>query len=194
MDRNDGVERELKGHGWLGRAADGGSNEKCAVSGCGQLRLGKLHIGYAPKFFDDIVVPQGSVEIIPTEKELYIMELVRRGVYAVVPVEEATRPQQSAWGMSPAERAWAAYSEQVAALLKEKNAYGTAWQDAGYMSNLSRILSKASRLKNMMWRDDESNGIGASVGGESVADTLLDLGPLAAFMVTNFEEGNRWGS
>jgi hypothetical protein len=94
----------------------------------------------------------------------------------------------------PAVAAWDAFSAQVRdTIVRKSQGYGNAWQAQGYMGNLARVLSKTSRLKNILWKDDQSNGIGASVGGESLADTLVDLGALAAFLSANFEEGNRWG-
>ena len=91
---------------------------------------------------------------------------------------------------------WQIHSDAVLALLKKKQAYGDAWQEQGYMGNLARILSKTSRLKNMVWRDTpfEPGTEEASSGSEeTLIDTLLDLSALCAFMAANIEEGNRWG-
>jgi hypothetical protein len=93
--------------------------------------------------------------------------------------------------------AFAAYSEAVLALVREKDAaYGGAWQKQGYMGNLSRILSKTARLENMLWRDNPWLGTGGDESdeeAESVLDTLKDLMALAAFCAANIEDGNRWG-
>jgi hypothetical protein len=94
----------------------------------------------------------------------------------------------------PAVQAWDAFSAQVRdTIVRKSEGYGDAWRRQGHMGNLARVLSKSARLENMLWRDDQSNGIGASVGGESVADTLVDMAALCAFLLANFEEGNRWG-
>lgn len=95
---------------------------------------------------------------------------------------------------SEAAIAFVAHSEATLSLVRAKDAaYGGAWSKQGYMGNLARIMSKTARLESMLWKDDPSNGIGVSVGDESVLDTLHDLMALAAFMASNFEEGNRWG-
>lgn len=94
--------------------------------------------------------------------------------------------------MSQGETAFAAYAEAVQKLIRSKDAaYGGAWQRQGYMGNLARIMSKAARLENMMWRDDGYTD--ATDEDESVMDTLKDLMALAAFMAANIEDGNRWG-
>jgi hypothetical protein len=102
-------------------------------------------------------------------------------------------PDREQFWPGSAEGVWQGHADAVQALLKTKQAYGNAWREQGYMGNLARIQSKTARLRNMLWRDDESNGIGVSEGGESVADTLKDLSALCSFMLANFEDGNRWG-
>lgn len=87
---------------------------------------------------------------------------------------------------------WRAHAALVAAKLEEKVAYGSAWEEQGYMGNIGRILSKASRLKNLTWRDEQGAG-DVPEGDESVLDTLLDLSALCALAIANIEEGNRWG-
>lgn len=74
-------------------------------------------------------------------------------------------------------------------LAKEKNAaYGSAWREQGYMGNLARILSKAARLKNMMWRDSAS-----MYADEPPTDTARDLLNLTAFFLINLCNRNKWG-
>lgn len=97
--------------------------------------------------------------------------------------------------------AFTAHADATLALVREKDkAYGGAWQKQGYMGNLSRIMSKTARLENMMWRDggpDVSvamDGSDADPGTEHVLETLHDLMALCAFMASNIEEGNKWGS
>lgn len=67
--------------------------------------------------------------------------------------------------------------------------YGNAWQDQGWMGNLARIMSKTSRLKNMLWQSFDMQS-----AEESTQDTLLDQINLSAFMVRNMAAGNRWGN
>jgi len=93
----------------------------------------------------------------------------------------------------PAVQAWDAFTAQVRDLIIKKSAgYGDAWQQQGYMGNLARILSKAARLENMLWRDYTLETAQID-GGEAAMDTLQDLGALCAFMIANLDEGNRWG-
>jgi hypothetical protein len=85
-------------------------------------------------------------------------------------------------------------------LLEHKNAaYGDAWRHQGYMGNLARLQSKVQRLRNLLWRDPDSNGypiqpLDIAGGEETVTDTLVDLINLAAMMAVNWNEDNRWGS
>lgn len=89
--------------------------------------------------------------------------------------------------------AWDKYAEKVRELILAKSQdYGNAWVAQGYMGNLARVLSKEARLKNMLWRDDPDR-YHRDEHGESVQDTLYDLGALAAFLVANLEKDNRWG-
>lgn len=89
----------------------------------------------------------------------------------------------------PALEAWDQFSSVVRKTIADKSqGYGDAWKDQGSMGNLARVLSKASRLRNLCWGDKE-----LEVGIEPVEDTLIDLAALAAFMMKNVEEGNRWG-
>ena len=67
--------------------------------------------------------------------------------------------------------------------------YGGAWRSQGYMGNVARVLSKASRLKTLMWCDEDPN----ETLEEPVMDTLIDIINVAAFAVLNLREGNRWG-
>jgi hypothetical protein len=154
----------LQGHGWLGPANAAGSNDTlCEELGCGRPRLDKVHIGYPVRH---------ATHAVPERRSM-------------VPV-----------GVSdiPAVQAWDVYAAQVRDLLVRKAGYGNSWQHQGYMGNIGRVLSKADRLKELMWQDhnpfDKTSELEEE---ESVQDTLMDIGPLAAFAVANLEEGNRWG-
>lgn len=98
----------------------------------------------------------------------------------------------------PALEAWDAFSPEVRRIIEAKSkGYGSAWQVQGYMGNLARVLSKSSRLKNILWNDntgDHSDGEEVHPQYESLQDTLRDLAALCAFMASNIEEGNRWGN
>lgn len=74
-------------------------------------------------------------------------------------------------------------------VVSKSEGYGRAWEEQGWQGNLGRILSKASRLRHMLWRSEPV----LAVGTEHVRETLLDLANLCAFMAHNLEEGNRWG-
>lgn len=88
------------------------------------------------------------------------------------------------------------YFEECTDLVRSKNPkYGEAWKRQGYMGNLARIMSKASRLQSMLWRDAEDGPpVPESDVTESIEDTLRDLANLTAFMTLNYTEGNRWGA
>lgn len=70
-------------------------------------------------------------------------------------------------------------------------AYGGAWRRQGYMGSLARLMSKADRLRNMLWTNASSYGL--TEGEETVQDTLQDMANLAGFMYRNYEDGNQWG-
>lgn len=71
---------------------------------------------------------------------------------------------------------------------RKAKTYGMAWWSEGYMGNVARVLSKASRIRKMLWRDQPFND-----ASEPVWDTLMDLINLAGFAVINHREGNKWG-
>jgi hypothetical protein len=97
-----------------------------------------------------------------------------------------THPDQVGWGEMEAIRK---VMEECINLQQRKGfAYGSAWRDQGYMGNVGRVLSKASRLRNMVWRNNQIED-----AEESVADTLRDLINLAAFAMINMRLGNKWG-
>lgn len=68
--------------------------------------------------------------------------------------------------------------------------YGEAWRDQGWMGNLARVMSKSSRLRNMLWRNtfEQSESM-----DESVEDTALDMINLLGFMLINRRGLNPWG-
>lgn len=70
---------------------------------------------------------------------------------------------------------------------KERH-YAGAWRDQGWRGNLARVLSKTSRLRNMLWRSDPIEG-----SGEPAQDTLQDLISLTAFTILNRQARNEWG-
>lgn len=78
-----------------------------------------------------------------------------------------------------------------ALILQQQKAstYGEAWRDQGWAGNVSRVLSKASRLRNMLWRDQPIES-----DKEPVVETLLDMINLAAFAIINYNAKNRWGN
>lgn len=80
------------------------------------------------------------------------------------------------------------YAEAFNLFVKKNVSYGGAWQQQGYMGNVARILSKASRLKNMLWCNYPRNDT-----DESVEDTALDMMNIAVFFILNFRRGNKWG-
>lgn len=103
-------------------------------------------------------------------------------------------PEREQFWPGTAQSVWQGHADAVQALLKRKEAYRDAWKAQGYMGNIGRILSKNSRLRNIMWRDDVDPRDKPEGEEESVLDTLYDLSALCAFAIANLEEGNRWGS
>jgi hypothetical protein len=67
--------------------------------------------------------------------------------------------------------------------------YGEAWRSQGSMGNVARVLSKAARLKKMLW-----TSMPIQSAEESVEDTLLDTVNLAAFTLINIRDNNMWGN
>lgn len=85
-----------------------------------------------------------------------------------------------------------AVAEQCEAMLntvwRKAQMYGPAWREQGYMGNLARIMSKTSRLKNMLWRN-----MALESSEEPVTDTAQDLMALTAMFLANRQENNGWG-
>lgn len=163
---------------FLREAAD----EYVAAQLCEAGEQAKVHMGYAP----DYIPTLGDKLTSAGEEAIKAM---------IWPVAEAP-PKEQFWPGS-AEAVWQEYNRQVAELLTMKRAYGNAWQKQGYMGNLARIMSKTARLENLLWRDHSEPGNSTAASDaedEMVLDTLRDLGALCAFMVSNIEMKNRWGS
>lgn len=100
---------------------------------------------------------------------------------------EGIEPEQLAYDTV---RSVADMFEAALNLVAQKSVgYGDAWAEQGWMGNLARIMSKTSRLKNLLWQDMEF-----ADSTESVDDTLLDLINLGAFMRMNRLSHNRWGN
>lgn len=74
---------------------------------------------------------------------------------------------------------------------KKAKTYGDAFRSQGYMGNVARVLSKSSRLKNILWNDF---GQQLEDVEETTYDTLLDMINLACFVIINREDGNKWGT
>jgi hypothetical protein len=168
----------LAPHAWLGRPSEGGSNTPCSREGCNEPRLAKTHSGFGVEYLEVPAVVEAG-ELYQDEEEEH---------------EYPTEPTLPV----PAVMTFIAHADAVQQLVKRKDAaYGGAWQKNGYIGNLARIKSKTDRLTNMLWKD-EQYPIGGTDGRmseeESVLDTLHDLMALCAFMATNIEDGNRWGS
>jgi len=81
------------------------------------------------------------------------------------------------------------FQEAFDLYVKKSQDYGTAWVEQGYMGNLARMMSKVSRLKNMLWR----NELVEKSTEESSRETALDLLVLSAFFVVNQTDDNAWG-
>jgi hypothetical protein len=113
--------------------------------------------------------------------------------YDIGPGQIIPAPEREQFWPGSALSVWQGHADAVLAMLKNKQAYGNAWQEQGYMGNLARVLSKTSRLKNMLWSDQSDHTAWTEEGQESVLDTLYELSALCALAIANIEEGNRWG-
>lgn len=75
--------------------------------------------------------------------------------------------------------------------VKKNQTYRGAWRQQGWMGNLGRILSKASRMRAMMWRD---NAFAVTLEEEeSAEDNAMDIINLCVFFLINGRTGNKWG-
>lgn len=80
---------------------------------------------------------------------------------------------------------------EAATLFKSKNAaYGDSWRHNGWRGNLSRIMEKTGRLRNMLWRD---GNVLLNGGKEHPRETALDMINTLAFMIANMDDGVEYG-
>lgn len=87
----------------------------------------------------------------------------------------------------------AAVFDQALKLADSKErGYGGAWRTQGWMGNLSRLMSKTARLKNLLWRSHKAPD--SDFVDEVAEDTALDMVNIAAFFTINYSEGNQWGN
>lgn len=79
---------------------------------------------------------------------------------------------------------------EAARLFELKNrSYGDSWREQGWRGNVSRILEKAKRVRNMVWRDRVLlNG-----SSEHPRETMLDMINTLAFAIINMDDGVEWG-
>lgn len=80
------------------------------------------------------------------------------------------------------------FQETITLQRQKASTYGDAFRSQGYMGNMARVLSKAARLKNMLWRD-----LPIESREESITDTVLDLINLCCFFLINRDDENKWG-
>lgn len=81
--------------------------------------------------------------------------------------------------------------DEAMRVMSEKNSsYQDAWQEQGWRGNLARIMSKVSRLRNMLWRNNVSllNG-----DKEHPRETLLDVINCCVFAILNLDDEREWG-
>lgn len=171
-------------HAWLGPADESGQfkNTRCRVDKCGRLRLAKMHASFGPEYLPEEPKTQavGGMRLEQEGKMQDFFLPMAKPVHAV--------------DLIPAVQAWDAFSAQVRdTIVRKSQGYGDAWRRQGYMGNLARVLSKSARLDNMLWCDVDQGMTDGPDTQESVTETLVDLGAMAAFTVANLEEGNRWG-
>lgn len=81
--------------------------------------------------------------------------------------------------------------DEAMRVMSEKNSsYQDAWQEQGWRGNLARIMSKVTRLRNMLWRNNVSllNG-----DKEHPRETLLDVINCCVFAILNLDDEREWG-
>lgn len=118
-----------------------------------------------------------------------------RKVFSGLPIVDSGPEREQFWPGS-AMAVWQGHADAVLALIRKKDGqYGGAWAKQGYMGNFARILSKAARVENLVWRDggEWHSGHQSEQDNETLLDTLYDLSALCAMAIANIEEGNRWG-
>lgn len=79
---------------------------------------------------------------------------------------------------------------EAARLFASKNVnYGDSWREQGWRGNVSRILEKAKRIRNMVWRQSVLlNG-----SSEHPRETLMDMMNTCAFAIINMDDNVEWG-
>lgn len=81
--------------------------------------------------------------------------------------------------------------DEAVRLVSEKNTtYEDAWREHGWRGSLGKVLTKASRLRNMLWRPNNSLLNGEK---ETPREICLDMINHLVFMVLNMDEGREWG-
>lgn len=200
-------------HSFTINVGDNETSAKCLYEGplsqhCDAPKLSKRHAGRLTTYLPEPSVDEDGPDDDEPDGRLYCNS-GPCGFYTTSPEKLAAHKNAHSIFIQQAEpspfttqvfdgsaaKAFLREAERVLALVREKDrAYGGAWQQQGYMGNLARIQSKASRLKNMLWIDYSPENEGqVEPNEESVADTLRDLMALCTFALSNIEEGNRWG-
>jgi hypothetical protein len=88
------------------------------------------------------------------------------------------------------QQVWDVFAKAMELYDKKNEDYGDAWQRDGWRGNLPRLLQKAERVRNLLWRADPRT---PAVGDEQAVETLLDMLNSIAFTVINLVEEREWG-
>lgn len=212
------TDRTMFPHAWRGRSADGGSNTACDLKTCGLPRLDPIHQNHAPVFVNHARTPAVDDDFLmlaPAEPVRLNCQATICNFYTSSPEKMQAHilghvlepkdkqplgkqpPDPFEDALIPAVQAWDSFADHVRQIIVDKSmAYGDAWERQGWMGNLARVMSKTSRLQNMLWRSTPWLGTGdgeSQEETEQVRDTAADLAALCAFLVANIDEENRWG-
>lgn len=142
------------------------------------------------KAVSDIVHVSGTVSMIPRPSPVPALEHLEQAGTVYQTFHGFTFPLNDP---PTTEQVVAMFHDQALRLAVEKDrAYRRAWVEQGYIGNVGRVLSKAARLRALVWQDDEFQ-ILPGANAETVRDTLLDMANLCAFAAHNLAQGNRWG-
>lgn len=104
-------------------------------------------------------------------------------------VLEISETEKAAIGVGTADRLVHMWNQQLTLFLDKNSLYKDAWREQGWRGNVARILSKASRIKHMLW----GSMMTWQDADEPVEDTLRDLSLLCMFALMNREQRNEWG-
>lgn len=93
--------------------------------------------------------------------------------------------------MSDTSERMARVFDEAMRLASDKNrTYKDAWKEHGWRGSLGKVLTKATRLRNMLWQANAGLFNGEK---EHPREIAIDMINHLAFFVANLEDGREWG-